>query len=233
MLDHGKQKGIPEKKKIYFFYFCFIDYTNAFDCVDYNKLWKILKVMGLPDYLTCLLRTVYGGEKVTIRTGHITMDWFKTGKVMCQGCVLSPYFFNLYAEYIMRNARLDEAQAGIKIARRNINNLRYADDTTLMAESKEELKGLLLKVKEESGKAVLKLNIQKTEIMASSPITSWQIDGETMETVTDFIFVGYKINVDGDCSHEIKRCFLLRRKLMTNLESILESRNVTLPTQSV
>ena len=165
-----------QKKKIYFFYFCFIDYTKAFDCVDYNKLWKILKVMGLPDYLTCLLRTVYGGKKVTIRTGHITMDWFKTGKVMCQGCVLSPYFFNLYAEYIMRNARLDESKAVIKIARRNINNFRYADDTTLMTESEKELKRLLMKVKEESEKAGLKLSIQKTEIMASSPITSWHIE---------------------------------------------------------
>jgi len=157
------------------------------------------------------------------------MDWFQIGKGVHQGYISSPCLFNLHAENIMRNARLDEAQAGIKIAGRNINNLRYADDTTLMAESKEELKSLLMKVKQESEKVGLKLNIQKTKIMASVPITSWQIDGETMETVTDFIFVGYKINVDGDCSHEIKRCFLLRRKLMTNLDSILKSRDITLP----
>ena len=141
-----------------------------------------------------------------------------------------PCLFNFYAEYIMRNAGLDEAQAGIKIARRNINNLRYADDTTLMVES-EELKSLLMKVKEESGKVGLKLNIQKTKIMASSPITPQQIDGETVETVTDFIFLGSKITEDGDCSHESKRCLLLRRKAMTHLDILLKSRDVTLPTK--
>ena len=139
--------------------------------------------------------------------------------------------FNLYAEYILRNARLDEAQAGIKIAGRNINNLRYADDTTLMAESKQELKSLLMKVKEESEEVGLKLNIQKTKIMASGPITSWEIDGETVETVTDFIFWRFKITSDGDCSHEIKRRLLLGRKVMTNLDSILKSRDITLPTK--
>ena len=159
------------------------------------------------------------------------MDWFKIGKEVHQGCILSPCLFNLYAEYIMRNAGLDEAQAGIKIAGRNINNLRYANDTTLMAESKEELNSLLMKVKEESEKAGLKLNIQKTKIMASGPITSWQIDGETMETVTNFIFLGSKITADGDCSHEIKRCFLLGRKAMTDLDSTLKSRDITLPTK--
>ena len=138
-----------------------------------------------------------------------TTDWFQIGKGVCQGRILSPCLFNLHAEYIMRNAGLDEAQAGIKIARRTINNFRYADDTTLMAESEEELKSLLMKVKEESEKVSLKLNIQKTKIMASGPITSWQIDGETMETVTDFILGGSKIPADGDCSHEIKRCLLL------------------------
>ena len=143
---------------------------------------------------------------------------------------MSPCLFNLSAEYIMRNARLDEAQAGIKIARRNISNLRYADDTTVMAESEEELKSLLTSVKEESEKSGLKLNIQKTKIMASSPITSWQIDGETMGTVRDFIFLGSKITADGDCSHEIKRCLLLGRKTMTILDSILKSRDITLPT---
>ena len=148
-----------------------------------------------------------------------------------QGCILSPCLFNFYAEYIMRNAGLEETQAGIKIARRNINNLGYADDTTLMAESEEELKSLLMKVKGESEKVGLELNIQKTKIMASGPITSWQIDGQTVETVADFIFLGSKITADGDCSHEIKRHLLLGRKVMTNLDSILKSRDTTLPTK--
>ena len=148
---------------------------------------------------------------------HGTTDWFQIGKEVCQGCILSPCLFNLYAEYIMKNAGLEEAKAGIKIAGRNINNLRYADDTTLMAESEKALKSLLMKVKEESEKVGFKLNIQKTKIMESSPITSWQIDGETVETVSDFIFGGSKTTADGDCSHEIKRCLLLGRKIMTNL----------------
>ena len=209
-------------------YFCFIDYAKAFDCVDYNKLWKILQDMGIPDHLTCLLRNLYAGQKATVRTGHGTTDCFQIGKGACQGCILSPCLFNFYAEYIMRNAGLEEAQAEIKIAGRNINNLRYADDTTLMAESKEELKSLLMKVKEESEKVGLKLNIQKTKIMASGPITSWQINGET---VRDFIFGGSKMTADGDCSHDIKRCSLLGRKMMTNLDSILKSRDITLPTK--
>ena len=163
------------------------DYAKAFDCVDHNKLWKILKEMGIPDHLTCLLRNLCAGQEATVRTGHGTTDWFQMGKGVCQGCMLSPCLFNLYAEYITKNAELEEAQAGIKIARRNINNLRYADDTTIMAESKEELKSLLMKVKEESEKVGLKLNIQKTKIMASGPITAWQIDRETM---TDIIFLG-------------------------------------------
>ena len=167
-------------------YFCFIDYTKAFDCVDHNKLWKILKEMGIPDHLTCLLRNLYAGQEATI--GHGTTDWFQIGKWVCQGCILPPCLVNFYAEYIMRNAGLEEAQAGIKIAGRNINNLRYADDTTLMAEIEEELKSLWMKVKEESEKVGLKLNIQKTKIIASGPITSWEIDGETVETVSDFIF---------------------------------------------
>ena len=212
-------------------YFCFIDYAKAFDCVDHNKLWKILKEMGIPDHLTCLLRNLYAGQEATVRTGHGTTDWFQIGKGVHQGCILSPCLFNLYAEYIMRNAGLEEAQAGIKIAGRNINNLRYADDTTLMAESEEELKSLLMKVKEESEKVGLKLNIQKTKIMASGPITSWEIDGETVETVSDFIFLGSKITADGDCSHEIKRRLLLGRKVMTNLDSIFKSRDITLPTK--
>ena len=140
-------------------YFCFIDYAKALDWVDHNKLWKILKEMGIPDHLTCLLRNPYAGQEATVRTGHGTTDWFQIGKGVCQGCILSPCLFSLYAEYIMRNTGLEEAQAGIKIAGRNINNLRYADDTTLMVESEKELKSLLMKVKEESEKVGLKLNI--------------------------------------------------------------------------
>ena len=140
-------------------YFCFIDYAQAFDCVDHNKLWKILKEMRIPDYLTCLLRNLYAGQEATVRTGHGTTDWFQIGKGVCRGCILSPCLFNLYAEYIMRNAGLEETEAAIKIAARNINNLRYPDDSTLMAESEEELKSLLMKVKEESERVGLKLNI--------------------------------------------------------------------------
>ena len=169
--------------------------------------WKILKEMVIPDHLTCLLGNLYAGQEATVRTGCGTTDWLQIRKGVCQGCILSPCLFNLYAE--MRNAGLDKAQAGIKIAGRNINNLRYADDTSLMAENEEELKSLLMKVKEESEKVGLKL-IQKTKIMASGPITSWQIDGET---VAEFIFLGSKITADGDCSHEIKRCLLLEGKL--------------------
>ena len=179
--------------------------------------------MGIPDHLTCLLRNLYAGQKGTVRTGHGKADWFQTGKGVSQGCILSPCLFNFYAEYIMRNAGLEETQAGIKIAKRNINNLRYADDTILVAESEEELKSLLMKVKEESEKVGLKLNIQKTKIMASGPITSWQIDGETVKTVSDFIFGGSKITAGGDCSHEIKRHLLPGRKAMTNLDSVLKS----------
>ena len=146
--------------------------------------------MGIPDHLTCLLRNLYAGQETTVRTGHGRTDWFQIGKGVRQGCILLPCLFNFYAEYIMRNAGLEEAQAGIKIAGRNINKLRYADDATLMAESEEELNSLLMKVKEESEKVGLKLNIQKTKIMASSPITSWEIDGETVETVSDFIIWG-------------------------------------------
>ena len=151
-----------------------------------------------------VLRSLYAGKEATVRTGHGTTDWFQIGKGVCQGCILSPCLFNLYAEYIMKNAGLEEAQAGIKIAWRNLNKLRYTDNTTLMAESEEELKSLLMKMKEESVKVGLKLNIQKTKIMASGPVMSWEIDGETVETVSDFIFLGSKITADGDCSHEIK-----------------------------
>ena len=165
----GSLKKQESYKKLYFH---FIDYVNAFDCVDHNKWWKILKEMEIPDHLTCLLKNLYASQEATVRTGHGKTDWFQIGKGVCKDCILSPCLFNLYAEYIMRSAGLEEAQAGIKIARRNINNLRYADDTTLMAESEEQLKSLLMKVKEESEKVGLKLDIQKTKIMASGPITS-------------------------------------------------------------
>ena len=158
--------------------------------MDHNKLWKILKEMGMPNHLTYLLKNLYAGQEATVRTGHGTTDWFQIGKGVCQGCILPPCLFNLYAEYIMRNAGLEETQAGIKIAGRNINNLRFADDTTLMAESEEELKSLLMKVKEEREKIGLKLNIQKTKIRASGPITSWEIERETVQTVSDFILGG-------------------------------------------
>ena len=178
-LDHQKSKRVPEKHLVLLYRLC-----QTLDCVDHKKLWKILKEMGIPDYLTCLLRNLYAGQEATVRIGHGTTDWFQIGKGVCQGCILSPCLFNFYAEYIMRNTRLEEAQAGIKIAGRNINNLRYADDTTLMAES-EELKSLLMEVKQEGEKGDLKLNIQKTKIMASGPITSRQI--ETVGIVRNFI----------------------------------------------
>ena len=174
------------------------------------------------------MRNLYAGQEATVRTGHGTTDWFQIGKGVHQGCILSPCLFNLHAEYITRKAGLVEAQTGIKIVGRNVNNLRYTDDTILMAESEEELKSLLMKVKEESEKLGLKLNMQKTKIMASSPITLWQIDGET---VIDFIFLDSKITADGECSHEIKRRLLLGRKVMTSLDSILKSRDITLPTK--
>ena len=169
-------------------YFCFIDYVEAFDCVDHNKLWKILEETGIPDQLTCLLRNLYAGEEATVNGGHGTTAWFQIEKVVCQGCILCPDSFNFYAEYKMRNVGLEKAHAGLKIAGRNINNLRYADDTTLMAESEEALKSLWMKVKDKSEKVGLNLNIQKTQIMASGPITSWEIDGETVEPVSGFLF---------------------------------------------
>ena len=206
-------------------YICFIDYMKALDCVDHNKLCKILQENIRSPYL--FPEKPNAGQEARVRASHGTTDWLQIGKGVYQGCILLPCLFNLYAGYIMRKAKLEEAQAGIKIAGRNINNLRYADDTTLMAES-EELKSLLIKVKK-SEKAGLKLNIQKTKIMASGPITSWEIDGET---VADFIFLGFKITADGECSHEIKRRLLLGRKVMTNLDSILKSRDITLSTKA-
>ena len=185
--------------------------------------------MGIPDHLICLLINLYAGQEATVRTGHGITDWFQIGKGVHQGCILSPCLFNLYAEYIIRNAGLEEAQVGIKIAGRNINDLRYADDTTFMAESEEELKSLLMKVKEDSEKVGLKLNIQK--IKTSSPITSWQIKEEKAEAVTDFIFLGSKITADSDYSHEIRRYLLFGRKTMANLDRILKSRDITLPTK--
>ena len=176
-------------------------------------MWKILKETGIPDHLTCLLRNLYAGQEAAVRTGQGTIDRFQVGKGICLGCILSPCLFNLYAVYMMRNARLDEAQAGIKNAKRNINNFRYADDTTLMTESKKELKSLLMKVKEESEKVSLNLNIQKTKIMASGPITSWQIDGETMEIARGFIFRVSKITADGDAPMKLKDTCSLEEKL--------------------
>ena len=187
--------------------------------------------MGISDHLTCLLRNLYASQNATVRTGHGITDWFQTGKGVCQGCILSSCLFNLYAEHIRQNAGLDESQAVIRIAGRNMNNLRYADDSTLIAESKEEVKSLLMNVKKESEKAGLKLNIQKMKVIASDPITSRQVDGETVEIVSDFIFWGSKIPTDGDFSHEIKRRLLLGRKVMTNLDSILRSRDITLSTK--
>ena len=197
--------------------------------MEHNRLWKILKEIGIQDSLTCLLRSLFAGQEATFRTRHGTTDWFKIGKEVQEGCTFSPCLFNFYAEYIMHNAWLDESQAGIKTAVRNINNLRYAGDTVLMTESKEKLKSLLMNVKEESEKAGLKFNIQETKIMASGPISSWKIDGGKMDIVTDFILRGSKITEDGDCSHEIKR--LLGRKAMRNLDNIFKSRDITLPTR--
>ena len=169
--------------------------------------------MGIPDHLICLLINLYAGQEATVRTGHETTDWFQIGKGVRQSCILSPCLFYLYAEYIMRNAGLEETQAGIKIAGRNINNFRYADDITLMAESEEELKSLLIKVKEESEKAGLKLNIQKTKTMASGPITSWEIDGETVETVSDFNFWAPKSLQMVTAAMKLKDAYSLEGKL--------------------
>ena len=184
--------------------------------------------MGILDHLMCLLRNMYRSQEATVRIGHGTTDWFQIGKGVCQGCILSPCLVNSYAEYIVRNTGQDEAQAGIKIAGRN-NILQYADNTTLKAEN--ELKSLLMKVEEESEKVRLKINIQKMKIMASGSITSWEIDGETVETVTDFILGGSKITAYGDCSHDIKRRLPHGRKVMINLHSILKSNDITLSTK--
>uniref|UniRef100_A0A803TE37 ribonuclease H n=1 Tax=Anolis carolinensis TaxID=28377 RepID=A0A803TE37_ANOCA len=210
-------------------YFCFIDYSKTFACVDHNnKLWHVLGGMGIPSHLVCLLRNLYKDQVATVRTDYGTTDWFKIRKGVRQGFILSPSLFNLYAEQIMQH---EESKAGGKIAGRNINNLRYADDTTLMAESEEELRSLITKVKEESAKAGLQLNIKKTKIMATTPIDNWQIEGENVEVVTDFIFLGVKITADADCSQEIRRCLLLGRTAMANLDKIVKSRDITLATK--
>ena len=214
-IPHATQHGLKKRK-------------------DFTEIWFLSCIEKShpvdPDSLSrgLIISAAYAGQEATVKTGHGTTDWFQIGKEVRKACILSPCLFNLYVEYIMRNAGLEEAQAVIKIAGRNINNLRYADDTTLMVDREEELKSLLMKVKEESEKVGLKLNIQKTKIMASGPITSWEIEGETVETVSDFIFWGSEITADGDCSHEIKRRLLLGRKVMTNLDSILKGRDVTL-----
>ena len=210
-------------------YLCFIDYAKSVDCVDHNKLWKILKEMEIPGHLTCLLRNLYAGQEATVRTRNGTTDWFQIGKGVCQSSILSPCLFNLYAEYIRWHARLDEALTGIKTASRNINNLRYADDTTLIAESEEELKSLLMKVKKESEKAGLKLSIQKMKIMKFNPITSWQVYGEKVKTVT-IIFPRTPKSLQ-TMTAAMERHLLLGRKAMINLDSILKSRAITLPAQ--
>ena len=199
--------------------------------IPWKREWQPTPV-SLPGEFHELEKPVCRFQEATVRTGHGTTGWFQIGKGVHEGCILSPCLFNLYAEYIMRNTGLEEAQAGIKIARRNIKT-SYMQMTTLMAESEEELESLLMKVQVESENVGLKLNIQKMKIVASGPITSWEIDGETVETVSDFIFLGSKITADGDCSHEIKRCLLLGRKVMTNLDSIFKSRDITLPTKSI
>ena len=224
-LDHRKSKRIPEKHLLLL---CWL--RQSLLLCGLQQTVENSSRDGIPDHLTCLLRNLYADQESTVRTGHGTTDWFQIGKGVWQGCIMSPCLFNFYAEYIMWNAGLDEAQAGIKIARRNTNNLRYAHDTTLMAESEEELKSLLMKVKEEGEEAGLKLNVQKTKIMVSGPITSWQIDGETVKTVRDFLFLGSKITADIDCSHEIKRCLFLGRKVMINLDVIIKTIDITLPT---
>ena len=208
-------------------YSCFIDYAKAFDCVDHNKLWEILKEMGIPDHLTCLLRNLYAGQGATVRTGHGTTDWFQIEKGIWQGCILSPCLFNLYAEYIMRNAGLEEAQAGIKIAGRNINNLIYADDITLMAENKEELKSLLTKVKEESEKAGLKLNIQKTKIMASGPINFMGNRCRNNRNCDRLYFGGSQITADGTSAMKLKDTCSLEEKLCYDRPSSVQFSSVT------
>ena len=208
---------------------CFIDYAKDFDCVVHNKLWRALKEVGVPDHLTCLLRNLYVGPEATVITLYGTTDWFRIEKRVQQGICCHPVC--LIYTLSTSNARLDDLQAVIKTGGKNINNLRYADDSTLTEESKEELKSLLMRAKEESKGASLKLDNKKTKTVASGPITSWQIEGGKVEVVTDFLFLGSKITADGDCSHEIRRQLLLGRKAMANLDSALKSRDITLSTK--
>ena len=222
-----KSKRVPEKCLFLLYWLC----QSLWLCGSWQTV-VILKEMGIPNHLTYLLRNQYADQEATVRTRHRTTDWLQIRKGVHQGCILSPRLFNLYAKCTRHNARLDEAWGGIKVAERNINNLRFADDTSLMAESEEELKSFLMKVKEESENVAFKFNIWKMKIITFGSITSWQIDGESMETLTDFIFFS-KITADGDCSHEIKRLLLLGRKIMTNLDSILKSRDIILPTESI
>ena len=219
-----KSKRVPEKHLLLLYRLC----QSLWLCGSQQTVENSSRD-GNTRPFTCLLRNLYSGQETTVRTRHGENDWFQTGKGICQGCIL--WLFKFYAEYIMRNTGLDEAQAGIKIAGRNINNFRYADNTTLMAESEEELKSLFMKMKEESEKDGLKLSIHKAKIIASGSITSQQIVGETKETMADFILGGSKITPDGDYSHEINRHLLLGRKVMTNLDSIFKSRDITLPTK--
>ena len=219
-------RWIIKKARVFqeYIYFCFIVDAKALDCMDHSKMWKIMKEMGILDHLTCLLRNLYADQEATVRTGYVMTDWFQNGKGIHQGCIMSPCLFNLYAEYIMWNARLDEVQAGIKITGRNSNNLRYADNANLMAESEEALKSILMKVKEESKNAGLKLNIQKTKIMVSGPNISWQMDEETMGSSN--YFLGFQNHCRWWLQPWIKRRILIGRKAMTNLDSILKSRDL-------
>ena len=209
---------------------------QAFDCVDHNKQQEILQEMGIPDNLTCVLRNLYAGQEATVRTGHGTTDWFQIGKGVWQGCILSLCLFNFMQSTSCKMPDWMKHKLESNLPGETSITSRYANDTTLMAESEEELNSSssssnLMKVKEETEKVGLKFNIQKTKMMASGPITSWQIDGERMETVTDFIFLGSKITADGDWSHVIKRHLLLGRKAMANLDSILKSKDITWPTK--
>ncbi|CAF3391752.1 unnamed protein product [Rotaria socialis] len=213
------------------FYLCFIDYSKAFDCVDHEKLWSVLLEMGVPKHLIILMKNLYTNQQATVKTDYGNTNWFNIGKGVRQGCILSPYLFNLYAEHIMRKAGIEEAAGGIKIGGRNINNLRYADDTTIMAETADDLQYLLRKVKEESAAAGLKLNMKKTFVMTNAPIQEFYIDNDQVEIVKEFIFLGSSINIDGNCSNEIKRRLLMGRKAMVSLDKLIKSKDVSLATK--
>jgi exonuclease III len=213
------------------FYLCFIDYSKAFDCVDHEKLWSVLLEMGVPKHLIILMKNLYTDQQASVKTDYGNTNWFNIGKGVRQGCILSPYLFNLYAEHIMRKAGIDEAAGGIKIGGRNINNLRYADDTTILAETADDLQCLLRKVKEESAAARLKLNMKKTFVMTNGPIQEFHIDNDQVEIVKEFIFLGSSISTDGNCSNEIKRRLLMGRKAMVSLDKLIKSKDVSLATK--